>query len=231
MSMPVSLSFERLEGIKDDISQIEQVSQKLLDDIPHNLSVMESVQTKISVCKYTNHEALLGRVESMRKSVRSSVKKISNLMLNFEIFKGTWREIEKSRSSYSSSSSKIDDLSTKVSNLKNTLDFYANELNNIWQRFRILTDSYSKKILDVNACLEIDKKVEIIFQLKEYLSISPEKAGCKKPGKDVLFEAIVEANERDSATLDSFLRYMPVDLLENKHLVAYLVKPYSANFK
>lgn len=227
MSMPVSLNFERLEGIKDDISQIEQVSQKLLDDIPHNLGVMESAQTKISVDKYTNHEALLGRIQSMRKSVRSTAGKISNLMLNFEIFKESFSEIEKSLSD-SSISSRIGDLSAKVSNLKNTLDSYANELNNIWQRFKILSDSYANKSLDVNACLEIDKKVEILFQLKEYLSISPEKSGCKNPGKDELLEAMVEANERDGETLDSFLTYMPLDLLGNKHLVAYFVKPYSS---
>ena len=231
MSMTVSLNVERFERIKDDISQIEQVFRKLSDDIPHNLSVMESAQIKISVDQYTNHEKLLERVESMRKSARLSAEKIYTLMLNLEVFKDSYREIEETRSSYPRISSKIDDLSPKVSDAKSTLDSYTNELNNIWQRFRIFTDSYSNKILRINARLEIDEKVESIFQLKEYLSISPEKSGCKKSGKDVLLEAIVEANDRDSETLESFLRYMPVDLLENKYLVAYLVKPYSSNFK
>lgn len=231
MSMTVSLNVERFERIKDDISQIEQVFRKLSDDIPHNLSVMKNAQTKTSVDQYTNHEALLRRVESMTVSVQSSAKKISNLMLNIKVFKESCSEIEKSRSSYSSILSRIDDLSPKVLNVKSTLDFHANELNNIWQRFKSLSDSYSSKILRINACLEIEKKVDTVFQLKALLAISPEESRSKKPCKDVLLKAMFEANGKNSEALDSLLICLPVDLLENEHLVAYLVKPYSSKFK
>lgn len=232
MTMPVSVNIGQLRGLKDEISQMEQKSKKLLQVSAHETCRMDILHFRISEGRHSNYESLLKLVESMKLRVEKIAQKIDKLIEDLAIFNRAYDEIESSSSDLSNASAlnaRIEDLDIYVSNLKNTLDSYAGEIKNICHRFKILSKNHDMN-LDEDICLLIDERVDKIFQLKKCLLINREELNCKN-FRYVFLQAIREANLRDRKTLEPLLKCLGKDLLEYEFLVKYLLKPNGKIFK